>query len=92
MPAPVDWALMHPSNIWVISSDAAVIQGLHGSITEALKTVDKSEVRGIGVSGQQHGMVLLDESATVLRDAKLWCDVEAADEAKQISEAAGISY
>ncbi len=34
----------------------------------------RSEVRGIGVSGQQHGLVVLDESDEVVRPAKLWCD------------------
>src|SRR5882757_6454312 len=33
-----------------------------------------AEVRGIGVSGQQHGFVPLDRDARVIRPAKLWCD------------------
>src|SRR5436190_2131230 len=35
---------------------------------------EKSEVVGLGVSGQQHGSVLLDSNGAVLRAAKLWCD------------------
>lgn len=31
---------------------------------------------GVGVSGQQHGLVLLDARGQVLRPAKLWCDTE----------------
>ena len=31
-------------------------------------------MRGIGVSGQQHGFVPLDEAGRVIRPAKLWCD------------------
>jgi len=34
----------------------------------------RAEVRGIGVSGQQHGFVALDGDAQVIRPAKLWCD------------------
>jgi xylulokinase len=34
----------------------------------------KSEVGGIGVSGQQHGFVPLDANFEVIRPAKLWCD------------------
>ncbi len=34
----------------------------------------RSEVRGIGVSGQQHGFVPLDQQGQVIRPAKLWCD------------------
>ena len=41
-------------------------------------------VRGIGVSGQQHGMVVMDEHYKVLRPAKLWCDTESAPEAAEL--------
>ena len=38
--------------------------------------VDGSRILGIGVSGQQHGLVTLDADGKVLRPAKLWCDTE----------------
>ncbi|MDF1786928.1 MAG: xylulokinase [Verrucomicrobiales bacterium] len=38
----------------------------------------KQEVRGIGVSGQQHGLVVLDEADHPVRAAKLWCDTSTA--------------
>lgn len=38
--------------------------------------VDGQDILGIGVSGQQHGLVLLDDQGQVLRPAKLWCDTE----------------
>ena len=50
--------------------------------------VDKTRIRAIGVSGQQHGMVALDQAGQVIRPAKLWCDVEAVDEAKVLSSQA----
>lgn len=37
-----------------------------------------AEIQGIGVSGQQHGLVMIDELGHVLRPAKLWCDTESA--------------
>ncbi|MGY3171563.1 xylulokinase [Pseudomonas sp. TE12234] len=42
--------------------------------------VDGEAILGIGVSGQQHGLVLLDHQGKVLRPAKLWCDTETAEE------------
>jgi xylulokinase len=42
--------------------------------------VDGQSILGIGVSGQQHGLVLLDEQGQVLRPAKLWCDTETTPE------------
>lgn len=34
----------------------------------------KRAIKGIGVSGQQHGLVLLDSNNHVIRKALLWCD------------------
>ena len=48
------------------------------ALTEA--GVNGCEVLGIGVSGQQHGLVTLDRDGRVLRPAKLWCDTESATE------------
>ena len=53
------------------------------------KTEDRSDIRGIGVSGQQHGLVALDEKGEVIRPAKLWCDVESNKEAAELSEKLG---
>ena len=55
----------------------------------AAEGVDAARLRGLGVSGQQHGLVALDKTGAVLRPAKLWCDVEAAAEATALSEACG---
>ncbi|MEB0045169.1 MULTISPECIES: xylulokinase [unclassified Pseudomonas] len=38
--------------------------------------VSGQDILGIGVSGQQHGLVILDDQGQVLRPAKLWCDTE----------------
>ena len=46
----------------------------------------KYSVTGIGVSGQQHGLVALNGECNPLRLAKLWCDVEASDQAKRLQK------
>ena len=66
----------HPE-LWI----AAVQQ----TAASALSQVDKDRVAGVGVSGQQHGCVLLDAHAEVLRPAKLWCDTATAAEAAELS-------
>jgi len=42
--------------------------------------IDTGLIRGIGVSGQQHGLVVLNKQGEVIRPAKLWCDTETAPE------------
>jgi xylulokinase len=56
---------------------------------QALAGLDASAVRGIGVSGQQHGCVVLDAAGAVVRPAKLWCDTATAAEAAELSTALG---
>src|SRR5690349_4452177 len=48
-----------------------------------------SEVKAIGVSGQQHGFVPLDAAGEVIRPAKLWCDTSTAAECNEIMERVG---
>ena len=57
--------------------------------TRILQQADLRELAGIGVSGQQHGAVVLDASGAVVRPAKLWCDTSAADEAAELSSRTG---
>src|SRR3989442_6288106 len=47
------------------------------------------EVAGIGVSGQQHGLVCLDATDRPVRPAKLWNDTTTVRECEQLLEAVG---
>ncbi|MEO0365576.1 MAG: xylulokinase [Pseudomonadota bacterium] len=62
------------------------------ALRRALQQVD-SDVRasavGIGVSGQQHGFVALDDSGEVLAPVKLWCDTSTERECELITDAFG---
>ena len=49
----------------------------------------KCEVRGIGVSGQQHGLVPLDASGEVVRPAKLWCDTSTTAQCDALTKTLG---
>jgi xylulokinase len=49
------------------------------------------ELRGVGVSGQQHGLVVLDSAGEVVRPAKLWCDTSTNEESVELSQALGRS-
>ena len=51
--------------------------------------VDGQAIVGVGVSGQQHGLVLLDEQGQVLRPAKLWCDTETSAENDRLLQLLG---
>ncbi|PTY02508.1 xylulokinase [Opitutaceae bacterium EW11] len=58
-------------------------------IQEVCSKIDRSQVRGIGVSGQQHGFVPLDEKGEVIRPAKLWCDTSTSKECEILTKKIG---
>jgi xylulokinase len=49
----------------------------------------RKEVIAIGVSGQQHGLVALDDRNQPLRPAKLWYDTSTADQSEKLNRALG---
>jgi xylulokinase len=65
----------------------ATASGIRRALRQARAT--GNEVKAIGVSGQQHGFVPLDEQGEVIRPAKLWCDTSTASECDEITERLG---
>jgi xylulokinase len=67
------------------------IDAVDQTITSCLQQLGPSrhDVRGIGVSGQQHGLVVLNKANEVVRPAKLWCDVSTAAQCAEIIEEFG---
>jgi len=74
------WSEQAPEDWW-----AAFVSG----VRELTQGVDASHVRGIGVGGQMHGLVVLDEKDNVIRPAILWNDGRADKETKYLNEVIG---
>jgi xylulokinase len=70
---------------------ATWIQALEATVTRVLADLGarRTEVRGIGVSGQQHGFVSVDAKGEVIRPAKLWCDTSTGEECDLLREKLG---
>lgn len=51
--------------------------------------VSKEEIKGIGISGQMHGLVMLDGNNHVLRKSIIWCDQRTAKEVDQMNRVVG---
>ncbi len=60
----------------------ATAQAIQAALKQA--KAKPAEVKAIGVSGQQHGFVPLDQAGEVIRPAKLWCDTTTAAECEEI--------
>ncbi len=70
----------HPRE-WTAALDAVIL--------EVAAKIDRTQVRGIGVSGQQHGFVPLDAQGEVIRPAKLWCDTSTVAECALLTKKLG---
>ena len=65
------------------------VDALRDSVLQAVSQVPRAQVRAVGVSGQQHGLVALDETLQVIRPAKLWNDTETAPQNDELIERLG---
>jgi xylulokinase len=76
------WAEQDPADWWraVCSTCSAVIRQ---------SGVDPADVAGVGLSGQMHGLVMLDENQQVIRESILWCDQRTGAECSQITRQVG---
>ena len=67
------------------------IQAVDFTVRACLKQLgsEAARVAGIGVSGQQHGLVVLDAENRIIRPAKLWCDTSTTEQCDEIARAFG---
>jgi xylulokinase len=76
------WAEQDPEDWW-----RAAIAAIRRLLAETGTAPE--EVAAIGLSGQMHGAVLLDEADRVLRPSLIWCDQRTAAEAAWLTERLG---
>jgi xylulokinase len=76
------WAEQRPENWW----DAAQ-RAIRGVLTAS--GVSGKDVQGNGLSGQMHGLVLLDEDNAVIRPALIWCDQRSQPQVDAINASIG---
>jgi len=65
-------------------------QALLVAMQDLRNKVDDIEVLSIGISGQMHGEVLVDENDKPLKAARLWCDARNDEEGQQLTELLGV--
>ena len=71
---PIDW--------W-----NAVVNGIRQVIEDS--GAAPTDIKGIGLSGQMHGLVMLDGDNRVIRRSIIWCDQRTANEVKEITDKVG---
>ncbi len=76
------WAEQDPRDWW-----RAACAAVKECLTKAAASA--GEVSAIGLSGQMHGLVLLDAHGEVVRPALIWCDQRTEEQCKAITERVG---
>lgn len=76
------WAEQEPSDWW-----EATCKSVYEVIAKS--GVDSADIKGVGLSGQMHGLVMLDAADHVLRRSIIWCDQRTGAECAQITNLVG---
>jgi xylulokinase len=81
MPKP-GWAEQDPENWW-----QATVHAVRAALESA--GLKGSDISAIGLSGQMHGVVLLDKTHAVLRPSLIWCDQRSQEQCDWITSKVG---
>lgn len=87
----VEYSLICPKNGWAEQRPDDWWEAVVTTVKDVLKktSVNKDDITGIGISGQMHGLVMVDEQGKVIRNAILWCDGRTSEECKELTEIIG---
>ncbi|MBV9706221.1 MAG: xylulokinase [Chloroflexi bacterium] len=79
------WAEQHPADWW-----QATMAAIRTCLAQAVvHDVHPTDVQGVGLAGQMHGIVLLDEKDQVLRPCIIWADQRSDAQCRWMTERVG---
>ncbi|WP_031425581.1 xylulokinase [Flavimarina sp. Hel_I_48] len=87
----VEMQIRSPKSGWGEQDPESWWENLCIATQQLLKNteVDTREIKGIGISYQMHGLVLVDKEQKILRPSIIWCDSRAVDTGEHLFEKAG---
>ena len=83
------YPLIFPHPGWSEQEPAEWWNALKVCVKKLLEGIDPSQVAGLAVAGQMHGLVTLDKDDEVIRPAILWNDGRTADETDYLNTVIG---
>ena len=89
--ATVEYPMYQPQNGWAEQDPHDWANAAVSTIKTVLTKsgVNNEDVVSLGISGQMHGLVMLDEAGEVIRPSIIWCDQRTAKECEEITEKVG---
>ncbi|HNX13442.1 MAG TPA: xylulokinase [Oscillospiraceae bacterium] len=87
--ASAEYPLYQPKNGWAEQDPADWWNAVGETVKKATAGIDTKEIDGVGLSGQMHGLVLLDKEDRVMRRSIIWCDQRTGAQAEELNELLG---
>lgn len=86
-----EYPLSHPQNGWAEQNPADWSNASLDTLKEVVEKagVNPADIKGIGLAGQMHGLVMLDEAGDIIRPSIIWCDQRTAKECEEITARVG---
>ena len=84
-----EYPMFQPRNGWAEQNPEDWWNAVRETLRAVTAKVDRREIAGVGLSGQMHGLVMLDAEGKVIRDAILWCDGRTGKECEEITRLVG---
>lgn len=89
--ATVEYPMYQPQNGWAEQDPDdwwnATVETLSKVISDS--GVNAADIKGIGLAGQMHGLVMLDADGKVQRKSIIWCDGRTQKQCDEITEIVG---
>ena len=87
----IEYPLYQPHNGWAEQDPADWANASFGTVRAVVEKsgVNPADIVGVGLSGQMHGLVMLDADNRVLRPSIIWCDQRTAKECDEITARVG---
>lgn len=89
--ASQEYPLYQPQNGWAEQEPLDWYCAVVATIKQVVQKsgVAAEDIKGIGLSGQMHGLVMLNEANEVIRRAIIWCDQRTGKECEEITNRVG---
>lgn len=87
----VEYPLYQPQNGYAEQNPMDWYNAVVDTVSAVVKNsgVSADDFKGIGLSGQMHGLVMLDEKGEVIRPSIIWCDGRTAEQCDEITNLVG---
>ena len=81
-----EYPLYQPQNGWAEQNPEDWRNAVLATVSEEKEksAAEKEDILGIGISGQMHGLVMLDEKGEVIRPSIIWCDQRTGAEVEEM--------